>query len=382
MPDSSSQPPLLALRDAVLFTGEAMVEGHALIIRDGKVADIVANSKIPSGAVTASLANHILAPGFIDVQVNGGGNRLFNAEPDAATAGAIAAAHFKYGTTRLLVTCITDAPDVTRKAIDAVRAARRDCPNILGIHIEGPHLSAEKRGVHNKDMIRALTADDVALYQPKNGEVVLLTVAPEAVPPQQIADLAAAGILVSLGHSNAQAEQVRAALAAGATGFTHLYNGMSGLSGRDPGVAGVAIDDEGSWCGIILDNHHVGAEMARIAIRAKPQGKMMLVSDAMPSAATDTPQPFTLYGEAIRLENGRCVNGEGRLAGSAITMSDAVKNCLTLGIEAGEALRMASAYPAAFLGMDDRFGKLLPGYSADIVALDYSFNPRRSWLGQ
>ena len=372
--------PLRALCDATIFTGEAMVEGYALLVKDQQIVDIVNNKKIPSDARRQSWAKHILVPGYIDTQVNGGANILFNDNPDAENAIAIALAHQKYGTTRILLTCISDTPEKISLAIDAVREAHMKCPSIIGVHIEGPHISIDKRGIHCAAHIRPLTETDIANYKKKSSEIILITLAPENSTPSMVKTLCEQGTIVSIGHTHASAESVNATLAAGATGFTHLFNAMSGPGARSPGAAGVALDNEGSWCGLIVDGHHVSREMVRVAIRAKATGKIMLVSDAMPPAADPYPQAFTLYGEKIQVANGRCVKGDGRLAGSSITLSDAVKNCIQFGIDIDEALRMASTYPAAFLGIDNRLGKLLPAYEADIIALDYNFNPRNVWV--
>lgn len=362
---------LTALCEATIFTGEAMVEGHALLIRDGKILDIVAQSKTPADAHKINQSGHILAPGLIDVQVNGGGNIQLNNTPTAESCIAIANAHRAYGTTRLLPTIITDTPAITRQALAAVREARKTCPAILGIHIEGPHLSVERRGVHQVDKIRPLTDHDLELYRPQGDEIILMTIAPENVGADQIKALRQQGVIVSLGHTNASPEQIRAALAAGATGFTHLFNGMGSLSARAPGPAGTALDDRDSWCSVIADGHHVSVEMIRLALRTKPPGKIFLVSDAMAPAASPTPQAFSLYEETITIKNGQCVNGEGRLAGSMITLADALRHCVQkVGVDIEEALRMASTYPAEFLGLGQRLGKLLPGYEADVVAID------------
>lgn len=372
--------PLLALSDATIFTGEAMVEDHCLIIQDGKVKDIVGKNKIPPTANVESYGGHILVPGFIDTQVNGGANLLLNSAPTAETCMQIAKSHQKYGTTRLLPTIISDDSKLTGIAIKAIREARKYCSNILGIHIEGPHLSTEKRGIHNIDYIRSLTPDDLSVYYPRSDEIMLITLAPENVTSEQIKALCDGGAIVSIGHSNALAEQVRGALDAGASGFTHLFNAMSMMTARLPGVAGIALDDESSWCGLIVDNHHVSPEMVRLAVHAKASGKVILVSDAMPPSATNSSAPFKIGKDTINVENGRCVNQEHQLAGTCITISDAVRNCIKLGIELQEALRMASANPAAFLRLDKKLGKLLPGYIADVVALDFEFKPRTVWV--
>lgn len=371
---------LTILTDAVIFTGEAFVEGHALVLKNRRIHDIVPNNRAPSNSNRLSYPDHILVPGFIDCQVNGGNNILFNNNPTAEAGVSIAKAHAKYGTARLLLTCITDTPDITHRAITAARAARQENAGVLGIHIEGPHLSNEKRGVHNSEYIRPLGQNDLNLYRPEHGDIMLVTIAPENVTTEQIKELRAHNVKVSLGHTAAKAEQIHAALQAGATCFTHLFNGMGGLNARDPGPAGVALDDRDSWCSIIADGYHVSAENIRLALRAKMPGKLFLVSDAMPPAATAEPQSFQLYGEQIRAEGGRCLSKDGKLAGANLTMLEAVQYCIhQVGIEPMEALQMASTYPAAFLGMDKTLGKLLPGFAADINVLNKKFALKAVW---
>lgn len=368
-----------AFCDATILTGEAMVEQHALLVRGDSIVDIVGNRHIPADAKKIPCPGQILAPGLIDAQVNGGGNRLLNNDPTVETCLAIAKAHRNYGTTGLLLTCISDTPEISAKALASIREAQKQDQTILGAHMEGPHLAEEKRGVHCSGALRPLSDADIAFYQPVGDEIMLLTVAPEAVTSADVQKLSQKCI-ISLGHSNALSRQIKVLLENGATGFTHLYNGMSGMSAREPGVAGTALDDRHSWCSLIADGHHVAPEMVRLALRAKPQGKVFLVSDAMAPAAAPQPGPFQLYGQPIKVENGCCVSAEGKLAGSAITLLDAVRYCIQeVGIEFDEALRMAATYPAAFLRIGHKFGKLLPNYAANIVALTPSLDLRAVW---
>ncbi|MDD5586478.1 MAG: N-acetylglucosamine-6-phosphate deacetylase [Alphaproteobacteria bacterium] len=376
-----AKPSLTALTGALVFTGEAFVEGHALLLQDGRVLDIVAEGRLPPEAETIAYDNCIVAPGFIDCQVNGGGNLLFNAATDVRTVAAIAGAHGRRGTSRMLLTCTSDSRAVTERALKLAREGRRLCPNVLGIHFEGPHLSAEHRRVHKEDRLRDMEPDDLQFYKPEPDEIMLVTVASERVTPEQIRQLRAQGVIVSLGHTAAAPDAARAALRAGATGFTHLFNGMGSLSARSPGPAGIALDDRDSWCGIIADGHHVSDEMIRLAHRAKPEGKLFLVSDAMPPAGADAPEPFRLYGETVSAKDGRCQTSEGRLAGSALTLAECVRYAIKhVGLEPAEALRMASSAPAAFLGIGNRFGKLLPGYAADLAVLNRDFSINAVWI--
>jgi len=375
-----SHSPLAAFCDATILTGEAVVENHALLVGGGSIVDIVPNRHVPAEAQKIACGGQILAPGLIDAQVNGGGNAQFNNDPSAATCLTIAKAHRAYGTTRLLPTCITDTPDITRRAVAAVREAGKTDPSILGIHLEGPHLAKDRRGIHHTTSLRSLNADDLTLYRRAGDEVMLITLAPETVGVKDIENLAKQAI-VSIGHTNALPEQIRAALAAGASGFTHLYNGMGGMDARSPNVVGTALDDRNSWCGLIADGHHVAPEMIRLALRAKPVGKVFLVSDAMAPAATTTPKDFLLYGDTIHTQGTRCATATGTLAGSAVTLLDCVRHCVrNVGIDLDEALRMASTYPAAFLGLGHRLGKLLPTYTADIIAVDEALSLKGVWV--
>lgn len=289
-----------ALTDAVIFTGEAFVENHALLLRGGRVLDIVRDNRIPADAEVVSHNGRIIAPAFVDCQVNGGGGALLNNSPTVETALTIAKAHAAHGTARLLLTCVSDTPEVMRSAANAAREARKQCDGILGIHFEGPHLGHERRGVHKAEYLRGMTAEDMDLYRPRGDEIVLVTVAPERVSADEIARLAGQGTKVSLGHTAADSSAIRAALKAGASCFTHLFNGMGGLAAREVTPATVALDDRDSWCGIIADGYHVSPETLRLAVRAKPAGKLFLVSDAMPPAGLETGRggDFTLYASA------------------------------------------------------------------------------------
>jgi N-acetylglucosamine-6-phosphate deacetylase len=372
-----------AIVGARLFTGADMLDDRALIVAGGRVEEIIAADRVPADLPQTVLApDRVVAPGFIDIQVNGGGGVLFNDAPTIETIRTIFAAHRRFGTTGFLPTLISDRPEVTRKAMDAARralAARE--PGVLGIHIEGPHFAEPRRGVHQTAMLRPMNDADQALLCKDIGGVVLTTVDPDVVTPTQIASLARAGVRVFLGHSDASFDTVRAALDAGACGFTHLTNAMSGMVNRAPGMIGAAIDDRASWCGLIVDGHHVHPAVLRIAVAAKPRGKCVLVTDAMPPVGTDIKE-FVLYGQTIRVTDGRLVARHDTLAGAVLDMASAVRNTVRLlGQPLEEALRMAAAYPADVLGMSDSRGRLLRGYHADIVVLDPELRVERTWIG-
>ncbi len=349
---------------ARLFDGEQWHSSVRVSALDG-----VINRIEPCAA--AECTDLTLAPGFIDVQVNGGGGALFNTAPTIDSLRTMLKAHASFGTTAMLPTVITDSVETMQTCADAIAAAiAAGEPGILGVHFEGPHLSVPKRGVHPTEHIRGLSAEELALYGRTDLGIKLVTVAPENVTPDQIRQLVALNVIVCLGHSNADGATVEAALAAGATGFTHLYNAMSPLTSREPGMVGVALADRNSWCGIIFDGHHVHPVAAKLALAAKPRGKMLIVTDAMsPVGTNDTEFPF-FTGKVTR-DGNKLTNDAGSLAGSVLDMAGAVQYAVTeLGVEQGEALRMASLYPAEFLGIADHAGRIAAGYRADFVLLD------------
>jgi N-acetylglucosamine-6-phosphate deacetylase len=360
---------LYAVAADTVFDGAHMLVDCAVIVEDMQIKAVVARRDVPAGMRVQALApGALLAPGFIDCQVNGGGDVLFNDNPSPEGIAAIAAAHRRFGTTSLLPTLITDTTEKMQTARDAVAAAMADQPGVLGIHFEGPFLSPEKCGVHDPRLMRAPDDSDRALLTSSPGAVTLVTLAPERVPPGFIRTLTESGVRVALGHSMATYAQTKAALADGLSGFTHLFNAMRPLAAREPGPIAAALEKPFCYLGLIVDGVHVAPAMLRLALRGV--GVPMLVTDAMPPVGgkNDT---FTLQGRAIVSKDGRCVTQEGTLAGSSLDMASAVRNCVALmGVPLMLALRFASLSPAAFLGVDDRLGRLAPGWRADMVALD------------
>ena len=369
------------LTNATLFDGDAVLEDSSLLIENGRIAEIVPAEKRPSDVDIVDIDGHLLAPGFIDLQVNGGGGVLFNDTPSVDGLQAIVDAHRSFGTTGCLPTLITDGSDVMRRGIEAVeQALSGQCPAVLGIHLEGPHLNTAKRGVHDASRMRLLDDDALKLLCSLKSGRTLVTLAPETVPPEMISRLRDAGVIVFGGHSAATYEETQQALAAGLSGFTHLFNAMSPLTSRAPGMVGAALDDADSYFGIIADGFHVHPATLRVAVRAKAPGKVCLVTDAMPTVGSSD-KTFTLYGETISATDGRCVTDDGTLAGSDIGMIDAVRNIVRFGdVDRYEALRMASTYPATALGIDSSLGYLRPGYRADLVELDDDLNVIGSWI--
>ncbi|HEV2302145.1 MAG TPA: N-acetylglucosamine-6-phosphate deacetylase [Stellaceae bacterium] len=353
----------------IVFDGAALHRDCAVVIEADRVAALLPRRELPAHLPVRDLPGGAwLAPGFIDVQVNGGGDVLFNDMPTAAAIGAIAAAHRRFGTTALLPTLISDESGRMAAARDAVMSLLGRHPSVLGIHYEGPFLAPERRGVHDLAALRRLEAEDLPLLTPLSGGVTVVTLAPERVPPGFIARLAGAGVKVALGHSAASYEETLVALSEGLTGFTHLFNAMPPLSSRAPGPVAAALESPEVWYGLIVDGVHVAPAMLRLALRGR--GRPMLVTDAMPPVG-GTLSEFVLCGEKVRLREGACRTAAGKLAGSALDMGTAVRNCVRLlGLPLTTALRLASASPAAFLGLDGRLGRLAPGYRADMVALD------------
>lgn len=357
----------------------AGVLAAATIETDGGVISAV----LPEARIGAvDLAGGYLMPGFIDTQVNGGGGVLFNDEPSVAGIAAIGAAHAPFGTTGFLPTLISDTPDVIARAMDAVDAAiEAGVPGVLGIHVEGPVLNVARKGIHDPARFQRLDDALMALLsRPRRGRV-MVTLAPEQATRGQIRALAAAGVRVSLGHTDADHATAAAAFAEGATGVTHLFNAMSPLSHRAPGVVGAALDDQQVWCGIIVDGFHVDDAALRIAIRARPADRFMLVSDAMPCVGA-AEKDFVLQGRPIHVENGRCVGADGTLAGSDLDMAGAVRNAVDrLGLSPQAAAVMAAGSPAAFLGLAQERGQLAAGLRADWVRLDAALRPVGTWIG-
>jgi N-acetylglucosamine-6-phosphate deacetylase len=347
MRDANS-PPLLIEPDA-LYDGAGLRHGVILAVQHGAMTGSVQlRADLPQGARVVALAGTICA-GFLDLQVNGGGDALLNNDPSVATLHRMAAAHRQFGTVGILPTVITDAPAVLDAAVTAALAAK-GARGILGLHIEGPHLSLARRGTHAAQWIRPFDAQTMAHIQRLRaaGVFVKITVAPESVTPDQVAQIVATGAVVSIGHSDASAEDVRALLAAGANCFTHLFNAMSPMLNRAAGVTGACINSD-AYAGIICDGHHVADEMIALAIRARPvAGRMFLVSDAMSTVGGS--DHFTLYGQKLRLKEGRLVNSEGSLAGAHVTMGQGLARLIAhVGAGPETALDMAISAPARLL---------------------------------
>jgi N-acetylglucosamine-6-phosphate deacetylase len=373
---------LLAFRNGRMLTDAGIESGRSLLVRDGRIEAISGAREILGADQIIDLDGQLLAPGFIDTQVNGGGGVLFNDDPSVDAIAAIGRAHRRFGTTGFLPTLISDDLHVVEKAILAVRdAIARGVPGVLGIHVEGPFLNHDRRGVHDASKLRVLDEDAAKLLATPHGGVTMVTLAPERTTPDIIRALTAAGVIVSAGHTNATFDELQPALDAGVRGFTHLFNAMSQLGNREPGAVGAALAHDGSWLGLIVDGYHVHAETLKIALRAKRHDRFMLVSDGMPSVGADV-REFRIQGRVITVADDRLVDDDGRLAGAHLDMAGAVRNTVNqLGVSLTDALRMASANPAEFLNLGERVGRIAPGQRADLVLLDDELQVLRSWIG-
>jgi N-acetylglucosamine-6-phosphate deacetylase len=377
------------LAGARLFTGDRMLDQHGVWLDGDRIAGVQPVADAPAGARERRLpADTLLVPGFVDVQVNGAGGVLFNDTPTAAAALAIAAAVRRTGTTGVLPTLITDEPGALRAACDAaVEALAHPAGGVLGVHLEGPFLSPERPGVHPRRWLRRPEAadidllTDVARHRLGDRGRLLVTVAPECVDDRDIARLVAAGVIVAAGHTAATVERTRQALAAGVRGFTHLFNAMPPVVNRQPGPVVAALADPDAWCSIIADGFHVDPALLRLLVQVKPPGKVLLVTDAMPPCGTDA-SSFTLFGRTILRQGGRLVTEDGTLAGADIDMAASVRVCVQrLGLSLEESLRMASLYPARYIGMDHQVGRLAAGHRADLALLRPDLSVLATWVG-
>lgn len=368
-----------ALINGRVVLADGVREGCCVVIDGGRIAGIC--EQAPEDAEQVDLDNQLLLPGFIDIQVNGGGGRLFNDDPSAETVAVIAAAHRRFGTTGLLPTLISDDLSVVAQGIAAVdEAINSGVPGVVGIHIEGPFLSNTRRGIHLASMLQRFDDRFVEVLRSARNGRTLVTVAPECISPDQIRRVVDAGVIVSAGHSDADYDRVRAAVDAGVTGFTHLFNAMSQLTNRAPGMVGAALEDPRTYAGIIVDGHHLHPATFRVAVAAKGPERLMLVTDAMPTVGAEE-REFLLQGRSIRREGDRLVSVDGVLAGSTLTMAAAFANAVDQGsLSLTEVARMASGTAAAFLGLARETGAIAVGLRANLVQMRDDFTVIRTWI--
>jgi N-acetylglucosamine-6-phosphate deacetylase len=371
-----------ALTNGLVLRDSGFAEGMAVLIDGTRISAVVPDDDPRvADATTHDLGGNLLLPGFIDTQVNGGGGVLFNDAPTVETIRTIGAAHRPFGTTGFLPTLISDDFDVIEKAIAAVaEAIRLRVAGVLGIHIEGPFLSPERKGAHDAEKLRRIDAAAIKLLTTPTGGRTLVTLAPEMTTPAVVRELSESGVIVAAGHTNASYAHVRAALDAGLRGFTHLFNAMSPLGSREPGAVGAALDDAASFCGIIVDGVHVDPVVLRIALRSRPHDRFVLVTDAMPNIGSDLTE-FRLAGKLIAVHDDRVVDENGALAGANLTMARAVANAVKLlDLDLRRAVRMASAQPAAYLKYERVLGRIEPGYLAGLVLADEKLNVIETWI--
>lgn len=372
----------LAVFNGQIFTGEEVLINHAVLVDNGMVLGIVPETEIPESFCNRWDLNHnILAPGFIDLQVNGGGGIMFNSAPTVETISKMSKAHRKFGTTGFMPTLITDDYSVMKSAVNAVECAiNENIPGVLGIHLEGPFLSEIKKGAHDANKFCKIDKEGFEIMTSLSKGKTIVTIAPELADPSIIGKLSQAGVVICAGHSNADYEQTTEALRHGLNGFTHLYNAMTPLQSRLPGMVGAAISDDSSWFGIIADGFHMHPAAFKIAVKAKKQGGAILVTDAMATVGSIS-NSFELNGETIRAINGKCENAAGSLAGSDLNMNDAVLNTIKFAnLSWQEAIRMASLYPAKALNLDHQLGKISAGYHANFVSINKDLVVEKTWI--
>lgn len=359
-----------------VFDGQQFLAEVTVEVMEGKIVAIH-NSVIPE----AIYHEGILSAGFIDYHVNGGGGLLFNFNPASETLTTMLRAHAKYGTTAILPTLITDDINTMTLAANAVaNSLEAGNKGILGIHFEGPHLSIPKKGVHIESFIRPISDEEHKLFSRQDLGIKLITLAPENVADEDISALLNNGVKVSLGHTNASFDRAMSAVELGVDGFTHLFNAMSPFTSREPGVLGAALAADGAYCGIILDGHHMHYSSAKIAYKAKPKGKLLIVTDAMSTIGSEQ-QGFDFFGIEIVREGDKLATKEGTLAGSALDMVTAVKNAVKhVGVGLSEALNMASLYPAQYLGLCESMGSIQVGKQADLIIINNEFQVTNTWI--
>ena len=369
-----------ALLGSQIFCGERFYDDHALLVEGKSIVDIVDKNNTPDNFNKIELDQGILAPGFIDLQVNGGGGVLFNNSPNKESLNTIIKAHQFFGTTSVMPTVISDSLEVLEQCIKTVTEEIKNNSSLLGIHIEGPFFNTKYRGVHQKQYISTINSDYLNLFESLKGFPVMLTLAPECISSQQLKHLTSLGIKTLAGHTDASYDELDDAIKNGLDGFTHLFNAMGQISAREPGVVGSALHFENTFASIIVDLHHVHPSIIQLAYKLKPKGKLFFISDSMATINHGKPS-FELYDEVVNESDGRLVNSEGKLAGSSITQIDAVKNAYQkCNIPLNQALAMASRYPAEYLGIENHLGSLKPGYRADLVHFDSNFKVHNAWV--
>lgn len=369
-----------AITGAKIFSDHKLLDNKALLIDGENIIGIVAKNDIPDNIKIKQLNGGILSPGFIDLQVNGGGGKLFNNSPDKESLDEIIKAHQHFGTTSIMPTVISDSLNVLQRCTSTISNEINNNKSLLGVHIEGPFFNVKYRGVHQKQYINTINNDYLNLFESLQGFPVMLTLAPECISIKQLKHLKSLGFKILAGHTDASYDQLEEAIKYGLDGFTHLFNAMGQISAREPGVVGSALNFNNTAASIIVDLHHVHPSLIEMSYKQKPKGKLFFVSDSMATINHGEPS-FELYDEVVSESNGRLINSEGKLAGSSITQIDAIKNAYTsCNIALNDAIAMATSYPAEYLGVSDYLGSLKANYRADLAHFDIDFNVKNVWV--
>ena len=369
-----------ALIGAQLFSGKEFFDNRALLIDGENIIDIINEHNIPNNFETQKLNGGILSPGFIDLQVNGGGGKLFNNSPDKQSLNTIIEAHQHFGTTSIMPTVISDSLNVLKRCTTTISEVIENNKSLLGVHIEGPFFNVKYRGAHQKQYINTINSDYLNLFESLKDFPVMLTLAPECISTKQLKHLKSLGFKILAGHTDASYDQLEEAIKYGLDGFTHLFNAMGQISAREPGVVGSALTFDNATASIIVDLHHVHPSLIQMAYKQKPQGKLFFVSDSMATIHHGEPS-FELYDEVVSESNGRIINSEGKLAGSSITQIDAIKNAYqSCNIPLNDAIAMVTRYPAEYLGVANYLGSLKSGYRADLTHFDLDFQVHNVWV--
>ncbi len=375
--------PLTAYLAPVIFDGEQSFHDHALLVESDRFVGIVAHSRIPTGVTIETLGHGTLAPGYVDLQVNGGGGVMFNDDPSPATLRIMAAAHVRLGATSILPTLITDTAEHVHTAIDSVEQAFEEgVDGIIGLHLEGPHLSPARKGAHDGTLIRSMSDSEhrLLLEATERLPALMLTLSPENVSAAQMRTLANAGVILSLGHTSASSADCQAAVENGVSCVTHLFNAMTQLGNREPGVVGAALSLGELNAGLIADGIHVHPQNMGIALRAKQgPGKIYLVTDAMACAGSETDN-FILNGRRIERRDGRLTLEDGTLAGADLDLSMALRNIVdSTATPLKSALAMVTSIPASIIGREQESGYISVGRHADFIHLDERLKLTQVW---